>query len=74
MTPLPATALAVNVVLLPLQIALGAAVGATVGLAFTVTVVEAVALQPLASVTVTAYTPLIDVVEPVILGFDVVLA
>ena len=52
MIPLPATALAVSVVLLPLQIALGAAVGATVGLAFTVTFTEPVAVQLLLLVTV----------------------
>jgi hypothetical protein len=39
------------------------------GKAFIVTVVEAVAVHPFASVTVTEYVPLIAVVEPVIEGF-----
>ena len=51
--PLPAIALAARVVLCPLQIIVGVAVGATVGFAFTVTAVEAVAVQVLLLVTVT---------------------
>ena len=51
--PLPAVALAASVVLPPLQIVVGVAVGATVGLAFTTTATLAVAVQPLLLVTVT---------------------
>jgi hypothetical protein len=51
--PLPAVAFAANMVLLPLQIAEGAAVGATVGFAFTVIETVPVAVQELLLVTVT---------------------
>ena len=54
MVPLPAAALAASVVLLPLQIVEGDAVGAAVGNALTVTLTDALAVQALASVTVTA--------------------
>ena len=53
MTPLPAIALAANVVLCPLQMAAGVAVGATVGFEFTVTETVPVAVQVLLFVTVT---------------------
>ena len=53
MTPLPATALAANVALPPLQMAAGVAVGATVGKAVTVTETVPVAVQVLLFVTVT---------------------
>jgi hypothetical protein len=53
MEPLPAAALAARVELPPLQSAVGVAVGATVGLAFTVTAKFAVAVHPLLLVTVT---------------------
>ncbi len=54
MVPLPAVALAARVVLCPLQTPEGEAEGAMVGLAFTVTTRDAVALQlpPLLTVTV----------------------
>ena len=71
MLPLPAVAFAASIVLPPLQMIAGVAVGDIVGLTFTVTEVEAVALQPLASVTVTLYVPLIAVVEFAIVGFGV---
>jgi len=45
--------LAANVVLCPLQIVVGDAVGATVGFAFTVTPTVPVAVHPLLLVTVT---------------------
>jgi hypothetical protein len=47
-------------------------VAAVDGIVFTVTLVEAVAVQPLASVTVTLYVPLIAVVELAITGFCIV--
>ncbi len=53
MLPLPAVALAASVVLPPSQITAGAAVGATVGIALTVTATLAVAVQELLFVTVT---------------------
>ena len=69
MEPLPAVALAANVVLCPLHIVVGVAVGATVGLAFTVTIVEAVPEQPFKSVAVTLYVPLVKLVALFITGF-----
>ena len=51
--PLPAVAFAASVVLCPLQMVDGVAVGATVGTAFTVTETLAVAVQVLLFVTVT---------------------
>ena len=53
MTPLPATAFAASVVLPPLHMAVGVAVGATVGKALTVTEIVPVAVQVLLFVTVT---------------------
>ena len=51
--PLPAVALAASVVIPPLQIAPGVALGVTDGFAFTVTKTLAVAVQVLLLVTVT---------------------
>jgi len=67
--PLPAVELVASVVLCPLQIVAGVAVGAMVGFALTVTVVEAVPLQPFKSVAVTLYVPLIIVVAFPRFGF-----
>ena len=53
--PLPAVALAASVVLCPLQIAVGDADGASVGIAFTLTETVPVAVQELLFVTVTVY-------------------
>ena len=55
MLPLPAVALAASVVLPPLHIAVGVAVGAIVGFAFTATVTVPVTVQELLLVTVTVY-------------------
>ena len=52
-TPLPAVAFAARVVLCPLHIVAGVAVGATVGFAFTVTDTVPVTVQVLLLVTVT---------------------
>ena len=57
--PLPAVALAASVVLCPLHIAAGDAAGASVGLLFTATLVEAVPEHPFRSVAVTVYEPFI---------------
>ena len=51
--PLPAVAFAASVVLPPLQMIAGVAVGDTVGLAFTVTDTVPLTVQPLLLVTVT---------------------
>ena len=69
MLPLPAVALAASVVLCPLQIAAGVAVGATVGKAFITTVVDAVPEQPFKSVAVTLYTPPVIAIALLIVGF-----
>ena len=53
MLPLPAVAFAASIVLPPLQMIAGVAVGVVVGLAFTVTATLALAVQPLLLVTVT---------------------
>ena len=55
MVPLPAVALADNVALCPLHIAVGLALGASVGIAFTLTETVPVAVQELLFVTVTVY-------------------
>ena len=53
--PLPAVAFAARVVLWPLHIAVGLALGASVGIAFTLTETVPVAVQELLFVTVTVY-------------------